>query len=111
MPEASKPQIPTIDMGGEVGSWMHDHITLQLTTGFDLELPVLNAASDLSTRFYEKSCADNEATLEATVDDRALSLHLAFARASIAEDKSPTFDPAAVDNSLYDQGVAACQFA
>jgi hypothetical protein len=31
---------------------MHDHITLKLAAGFDLDLPVLNAASDLPTGFY-----------------------------------------------------------
>jgi len=90
---------------------MYDHITLKLTTGFDLELPVLNAAPDLPTRFYYKPCTDHKTTLEATTDDRALGLHLAFTRASTAEDKFPTFDPAAVNNSLHDQGVAASQFA
>jgi hypothetical protein len=31
---------------------MRGHITLKLAAGFDLYLPVLNAAYDLPTRFY-----------------------------------------------------------
>jgi hypothetical protein len=31
---------------------MHGHVALKLAAGFDFDMPVLNAASDLPTRFY-----------------------------------------------------------
>jgi hypothetical protein len=76
---------------------MYDHVTLKLAAGFNLDLPVLNAASDLSTRFYEKSRTDNQTALEATTYHRALGLYFAFARTRTAENKFPTFNPTAVN--------------
>jgi len=39
-------------LGGVLGSWMYNHVTLKLAAGFDLNFPVLNAAFHLPTRFY-----------------------------------------------------------
>ena len=90
---------------------MYDHVTLKLAAGFNLDLPVLNAASDLSTRFYEKSRTDNQTALEATTYDRALGLYFAFARTRTAENKFPTFNATAVNNPLCDECAARFEFA
>ena len=89
---------------------MHGHVALKLAAGFDFDVPVLNAASDLPTRFYKQPRADNETAFEATTYDRALCLHLAFARASTAENKLPTFNPTTVNLSFHDQCVAGFEF-
>jgi hypothetical protein len=85
---------------------MHDHITLKLAAGFDLNLPILNAASDFPAGFDQKPRPDNETAFEATTDHRALSLHLPFARSSTAENKFPTFNASTVNDSLSDQCAA-----
>jgi hypothetical protein len=90
---------------------MYDHVTLKLAAGFDLDLPVLNAASHLPTRFYDKPRPDNQTALEATTNDRALGLHLTFATTGTAEDKFPTFNPTAVNNPFCDECAARFEFA
>ena len=76
----------------------------------NLDLPVLDAASDLPARFYEKPRPDNQTAPEAITYDRALGLHLTFARTGTAENAFLTFNPTAVDNPLYDECAARFQF-
>jgi hypothetical protein len=90
---------------------MYHHVTLKLAAGFNLDLPVLNAASDLPTRLYEKPRPDNQTALEATTYHRALGLHLTFARTGTAENEFPTFNPTAVNIPLCDECAARFEFA
>jgi len=59
----------------------------------------------------KKPRPDNQTALEATTYDRALGLHLTFARTGTAENEFPTFNPTAVNDPLCDECAARFEFA